>query len=94
MSIALPESCPLPVWIFKGRSLSRSDTKGKALIVPMSIDLLVEGRLVLEIKAVDKLLPIHDAQLLTYLKLGGDRTGLLPNFNVPRLKDGLKRLVL
>lgn len=50
--------------------------------------------MVLEIKAVEALLPVHEAQLLTYLKLGGWNVGLLINFNVPVLKDGIKRIVL
>lgn len=58
------------------------------------IDVLVEQSLVVELKCVDKLAPIHDAQLLTYLKLSGLKTGLLINFNVTLLKHGLKRLVL
>jgi GxxExxY protein len=58
------------------------------------LDVVVENQLILELKAVDKLLPIHDAQLLTYLRLSGLRTGLLMNFNVPVLKDGLKRMML
>ncbi len=58
------------------------------------IDLLVENRLIVEIKAVDALLPIHQAQLLTYLKLANKRIGLLINFNVRSLKDGIKRMVL
>lgn len=57
------------------------------------LDLVVEGRLVIELKTVEHLLPIHEAQLLTYLKLSGLPLGLLVNFNVPRLKDGLKRMV-
>jgi GxxExxY protein len=56
------------------------------------IDFIVEERLVVELKTVEKLLPIHDAQLLTYLKLSGIRIGLLMNFNVPVLKNGLRRL--
>jgi GxxExxY protein len=48
---------------------------------------------IVELKAVEKLLPIHDAQLLSYLKLGGFRLGLLINFNVLHLKDGIKRKV-
>lgn len=52
------------------------------------------GQLILELKAVDKVLPIHEAQLLTYLRLARISTGLLINFNVLRLKDGLKRFVL
>jgi GxxExxY protein len=55
------------------------------------LDLLVEGRVVVELKGVGALAPIHDAILLTYLKLSGHRIGLLINFNVGLLKDGLKR---
>lgn len=58
------------------------------------LDLLVMNEVVVEVKAVEGLLPIHEAQLLTYLKLGGWRVGLLINFNVPVLKDGIKRIVL
>lgn len=56
------------------------------------IDLLVENKLVLELKAVDQLTDIHMAQLLTYLKLGGFRLGLLINFNVKQLRHGIKRV--
>ena len=58
------------------------------------LDLLVEHELVLELKTVEKLLPIHQAQLLTYLKLTGLSTGLLMNFHVAKLADGIKRLKL
>lgn len=58
------------------------------------IDILVNDTLVVELKSVATLLPIHEAQLLTYLKLSGKATGLLMNFNVMRLKDGIKRMVL
>jgi GxxExxY protein len=58
------------------------------------LDLLVAGTVVVEIKAVDRLLPIHQAQLLTYLRLGGWKVGLLMNFNLAALKQGIKRLVL
>ena len=51
-------------------------------------------RVVVELKAVDHLLPIHEAQLLTYLKLGGWKVGLIVNFNVPVLKQGIRRRVL
>ncbi len=57
------------------------------------VDLLVEDRLVVEIKATDRLMPIHEAQLLTYLRLGNYRFGLLLNFNVILLKNGIRRLV-
>ena len=56
------------------------------------IDLLVDGGVVVEVKSVGKLAPIHNAQLLSYLKLGGYKVGLLLNFNVPRLKDGIRRM--
>jgi hypothetical protein len=57
------------------------------------MDLVVEDAVVLELKTVDQLLPIHSAQLLTYLKLSGKKLGLLINFNEPVLAKGLKRLV-
>ncbi|MEX2672812.1 MAG: GxxExxY protein [Phycisphaeraceae bacterium] len=58
------------------------------------LDLVVDERLVVELKTVEHLLPIHEAQLLTYLKLSNKQTGLLINFNVPFLRDGIKRMVL
>ncbi|WP_026734008.1 GxxExxY protein [Fischerella sp. PCC 9605] len=58
------------------------------------LDLLVDRCLIVELKAVEVLLPVHTAQLLTYLKLSRCRLGLLINFNVPLIKDGIKRLVL
>jgi len=58
------------------------------------LDLVVQDMVVVELKTVDELVPIHDAQVLTYLKLTGLKVGLLINFNVPVLKDGIKRLIL
>jgi GxxExxY protein len=58
------------------------------------LDLLVNGCVIVEIKSVEALLPVHQAQVLTYLKLSGKRVGLLLNFNVARIKDGIKRIVL
>jgi GxxExxY protein len=58
------------------------------------IDLLVEDTLIIELKSVEKLLPIHDAQILTYLKLTKKRIGLLINFNVMMLKHGIRRFIL
>jgi len=58
------------------------------------IDLLVEGKVIIELKAVEQILPVHKAQLLTYLKLYNRRLGLLINFNVPRIRDGIDRLVI
>jgi GxxExxY protein len=60
----------------------------------LRIDLLVENSIVIELKAVEQLLPVHEAQILTYLKLTGRRLGLLINFNVPLIRDGIKRFVL
>jgi GxxExxY protein len=67
--------------------------KGVRLDCGYKMDVVVENVVVIELKTADKLLPIHDAQLLTYLKLSGHSLGLLLNFNVPVLKDGLKRIV-
>ena len=58
------------------------------------LDLLIEDKLIVELKSVDKLSPIHEAQLLTYMKLSNIKTGLLINFNVTLIKSGIKRLVL
>jgi GxxExxY protein len=58
------------------------------------LDLLVDGKVLVEIKAVDHLLPVHKAQVITYLKLTGVRAGLLINFNVTMIKDGIQRVVL
>ncbi len=58
------------------------------------IDLLVNGIVIVELKAVDQLVPIHTAQLLTYLKLSGKSLGFLVNFNTPLIKQGIKRIVL
>lgn len=68
--------------------------KGRKVGEPYKIDVIVEDRLLLELKSVDKLGPIHQAQILTYMRLSGIRTGLLVNFNVTLLKDGIKRFVL
>lgn len=58
------------------------------------LDLVVDHRVIVELKTVERLLPVHEAQLLTYMKLSGVATGLLLNFNSALLKDGLRRLVL
>jgi len=74
---------PLPV-VYDGQKL---------LDVGYRIDILVERRIVLELKAIDTLAPVHRAQLLSYLKHSGNRVGLLINFNVERLKDGIVRVI-
>lgn len=68
--------------------------KGIELSCDYRLDFVVERRLILELKAVAELLPIHQAQLLTYLKLERLQLGLLINFNVPILKDGIRRVIL
>ncbi len=68
--------------------------KGIQLDCGFRIDILVENRLILELKSVDSLKGIHEAQLLTYMKLARIKIGLLINFNNTRLKDGIKRFVL
>jgi len=68
--------------------------EGIQLDVNYRIDLFVEETLVVEVKSVDRLTPLHEAQLLTYLKLSRCRLGLLMNFNVLLFKQGLRRLVL
>jgi len=56
-------------------------------------DIIVDGRVIIEIKSVEKINPVHGKQLLTYLKLTGMKIGLLINFNVPILKEGIKRIM-
>lgn len=68
--------------------------KGTLLKCGYRIDFMVEGSIVVELMAVEKVLPVHEAQLLTYLRLTGKKVGLLINFNVPALKDGIVRRVL
>jgi GxxExxY protein len=58
------------------------------------MDLVVQGTLIVELKTIERTLPVHEAQLLTYLRLSGITTGLILNFHMPVLKDGIRRLVL
>jgi GxxExxY protein len=58
------------------------------------MDLVIHNMLVVELKTIERILPVHEAQLLTYLRLSGITTGLILNFHMPVLKDGIKRLVL
>ncbi len=81
--IAFKRQVPLPV-VYKSVRLDCG----------YRIDLVVENRLILELKATERLLPIHEAQVLTYMRLSGISTGLLLNFNTPVLKDGIRRLML
>jgi GxxExxY protein len=82
LGIAFERQLPLPV-----------SYKGLELDCSYRIDVMVEGLIIVELKAVDKLEPIHDAQLLTYLKLTNRWLGLLVNFNVTMLRNGVRRLV-
>jgi GxxExxY protein len=66
---------------------------GVALDVGYRVDILVEGSIIVELKSVEKILPIHEAQLISYLRLSGKKLGLIINFNVLMLKDGIKRMV-
>jgi len=68
--------------------------KGVILDEEFRLDLIIGDKIVVELKVVKELAPVFDAQLLTYMRLTGCRVGLLINFNVPVLKDGIKRLVL
>lgn len=79
---------------FDRQSEIRLDYKGVRLDCVYRMDLVIEEAVLVEIKAVEKLLPIHDAQVLTYLRLTGFRRALLLNFNTPYLRDGIKRLSL
>jgi GxxExxY protein len=81
--IAFETESPLPV-----------DYKGVKLDCGYRLDLVVDGKLIVELKSVDELLPVHKAQLLTYLKLSGIEVGLLINFNVRYLRNGIQRLVM
>jgi GxxExxY protein len=83
VGLAVERQVPLPV-VYKAVKLEAGYRP----------DLVIENQVVVELKTVERLLPIHEAQLLTYLKLSGLRTGLLLNFNSAVLKDGIRRMVL
>jgi GxxExxY protein len=82
-SIPFERQRPLPV-----------EYKGIRLSCGYRLDLLVSGNVVVEIKSVTSIEAVYEAQLLTYLKLGGWKVGLLINFNVPNLRDGIRRQIL
>lgn len=67
--------------------------KGEEIGKDYRIDILVENQIIIEVKAVDLILPVHEAQLISYLKLADKRLGFLINFNMPLLKQGFKRFV-
>ena len=68
--------------------------KGIKLDCGYRADLLIDNQIIVELKSIDKIIPLHEAQLLTYMKLAGVPLGLLINFNVRQLKTGIKRFVL
>ena len=80
--------------IERQKSLPVVYKKGQKLDVGYRVDLIVDGELLVELKTVEKIEPVHQAQLLTYLKLTGLRVGLLMNFNAATLRDGIRRRVL
>ncbi len=67
--------------------------KGKQLDKEFIIDILIENEIIVELKAVECILPVHEVQLLTYLRLANKKLGLLINFNVPTLKEGIRRKI-
>lgn len=92
------EVCLVSVLKSKGISVKRQVVlpvffKGEQLEKEFIIDILVENNIVLELKSVETILPIHEAQLVTYLKLSDKKLGLLINFNVPLLKEGIRRRI-
>ncbi len=92
------EECLCYEFGLRGLSFERQEQlpveyKGKKLDCGYRLDIVVEGTIVLELKSCDKIDPIHKAQLLTYLKLSGLKLGLILNFNVPVMRDGIVRMV-
>jgi GxxExxY protein len=93
------EVCLMKELIDEGLSVKRQLSlpviyKGEKIDIDFKIDLLVEDEVIVELKAVESILPVHEAQILTYLKLSGKQIGLLLNFNTKLLKDGIRRFVL
>ena len=93
------ELCLVHVLTKRGLKVERQvtvpiDFDGARLDAGFRLDLLVDGCLVVEVKAVEAIAPVHKAQVLTYLKLTGHRLGFLINFNVPLIRDGIKRIAL
>jgi len=83
MNLLAKSEVPLPV-IYKGEIVAEEGFR---------IDLLIEDRIIVELKSVEKIQPVHQKQLLTYLRLANKPLGLLINFNEPLLKDGITRIV-
>ena len=92
--LCLAQECRLQKLSFEEQTALKLNYKGIELDGGYRIDFVFDKRVVVELKAVEEVLPVHEAQLLTYLKLAGIRVGLLINFNKPVLKDGIYRRVL
>jgi GxxExxY protein len=82
IKVTVNNQVPIPL-LYKGNKLNQN----------FIIDILVEDEIILEIKAVESILPIHEAQIISYLKLANKKLGFLINFNIPLLKNGFKRFV-
>ena len=92
--LCLAQECKLQKLPFDEQVALKLNYKGIALESGYRIDFVFDNRVVVELKALEQVLPVHEAQLLTYLKLTGIRVGLLINFNTPVLKDGIYRRAL
>lgn len=79
---------------FERQKIMSIPFRGKIVDAGFRADIIVEDKVLIELKSVEKILPVHEAQVLTYLKLSKIKIGLLLNFNAKLLKDGLKRFVL
>jgi GxxExxY protein len=79
---------------FEAQKIIPIQYKHHNLDLTYRLDLLIENQIVVELKAIDNLLPVHEAQLINYLKITNNRLGYLINFNVPLIKDGIKRRAL
>jgi len=92
--VCLEHENTLQKLVFEHRVKLPVKYKGIELNAGYEIDLIYDKRVIVELKAVERVIPVHEAQLLTYMRLTGIRVGLLINFNVPVLKDGIYRRVL
>ena len=93
MKNALSTSWKPAASVWKGQVRLPLRYKQIAIEAGFRLDIIVAGLVVVEVKAVERVLPVHQAQLLTYLKLSRYRVGLLINFNVPLIKNGIRRLM-
>ena len=93
------EACLCHEFELRGLAFQRQvslplEYKGLRISAAFRLDLVVEGKIIIELKSQEGIHPVHEAQLMTYLKLTGMRVGLLLNFNVPIMKDGIIRRIL